>query len=83
MKAIISNEFVSIVNDPILLLNTVSVFTMTTGSSEHVSICILPENDRTREIRDVFAALHEKEPEFYIRVPGRYCMRALKKYIFL
>lgn len=51
---------------------------MTTESSEHVSIAILPENDRTREIRDVFAALHEKEPEFYIRVPGRYCKTVIK-----
>lgn len=54
------------------------MFTMTTESSEHVSIAILPENDRTREIRDVFAALHEKEPEFYIRVPGRYCKTVIK-----
>ncbi|XP_018574111.1 N-acetylgalactosamine kinase [Anoplophora glabripennis] len=44
---------------------------MATESSEHVSVCILPENDRTREIRDAFAALHKKEAEFYIRVPGR------------
>ncbi|KAJ8924749.1 hypothetical protein NQ315_000902 [Exocentrus adspersus] len=44
---------------------------MTSVLSDPVPVRVLPENDRTGEIRDAFAALHEKEPDFYIRVPGR------------
>ncbi|CAH1169716.1 unnamed protein product [Phaedon cochleariae] len=36
-----------------------------------VPISKIPENDRTNEMRNVFAAIHKKEPDFYVRVPGR------------
>nr|XP_023027143.1 N-acetylgalactosamine kinase [Leptinotarsa decemlineata] len=39
--------------------------------TDNIPIRSLPENDRTRKLREVFAARYSKKPDFYIRVPGR------------
>lgn len=42
------------------------------GDIEQVPVLSLTCNDRTENLRRLFAAQYEQEPEFYVRVPGRY-----------
>ncbi|KAG5888135.1 hypothetical protein JTB14_020579 [Gonioctena quinquepunctata] len=44
---------------------------MSSMESGNIPVRDLPGNDSTRKIREVFAACYQKEPDFYVRVPGR------------
>lgn len=43
-----------------------------TGDIELVPVKPLEKNDRTDSLKALFAAHFKQEPEFYVRVPGRY-----------
>lgn len=42
------------------------------GDSEPVPVLPLKANQRTDTLRLLFSARYEQEPEYYVRVPGRY-----------
>lgn len=44
------------------------------SSGDTIPIRSLPSTERVQTLNEMFAALFNEQPEFYVRMPGRYTM---------